>query len=284
MPEHPIGCALWSLGLPTTVAAVEAAAGLGFRRAQLFFRREEELAPSGLAAIAEALRRTGLEAVGGTIGFPGEDWSSIDAIRRTGGYVPAEVLSERLELTRRWAAGYAELGLGHVTTHAGFIPARGEPGRDAALGRLASAAEAVRAAGLTLGLETGQESAAELANALDDLAFGDLSVNLDPANLVLYGSDEPVSAAARLVDRVTLVHAKDAVASAAPGRVWGRDVPLGTGEVDWPGVLAALEAGGYAGPIVLEREAGDDRPGDLVAGRAYLERLLGGPPAGPAGV
>ena len=56
-----------------------------------------------------------------------------------------------------------------------------------------------------------------------------------------------------------------------PGQ-WGEEVPLGEGEVNIRRFLQALKDVGYAGPLVVEREVGDQagRLRDVALG---LERL-----------
>jgi sugar phosphate isomerase/epimerase len=274
MAKHLIGCTLWSLGIPDTVEAIRKVAELGLQAIQFTFQQESDLQPAGINRIKEALKACGLKAPGGMVGFAGEDYSSIAAIRRTGGFVDAAVFPERLDRCRRWGEAMARLGMTHVTTHAGFLPEPGRPDYAAVRDRLAAAADALHESDLTVGLETGQESGAVLVEVLKDLARPWLSANFDPANLILYGSDDPVSAARTLAGRVSMMHAKDGTPSDRPGETWGEEVPLGMGKVDFRGVIAALEKGGFTGALIIEREAGNDRAGDILAGRRFLDDLL----------
>jgi sugar phosphate isomerase/epimerase len=274
MAKHLLGCTLWSLNLPDTVQSLETAAQMGFRCVQFTFRQESDIDAAGMARIREALKRTGLAVPGGMVGFIGEDWTSITSIRRTGGIVDPATLPERLERCRRWGAAMAALGIRHVTSHAGFLPEAGAPNYAAVLDRLGQMADAFHAAGLTVGLETGQESAAVLMHILKDLGRDWVTVNYDPANFILYASDDPVRAARVLGLRVSIAHMKDGLPSAKPGELWGDEVPLGTGKVDFRAVVAALEAGGFTGALIIEREAGTNRLGDIAAAKRYLEALM----------
>jgi sugar phosphate isomerase/epimerase len=241
---------------------------------QFTFRQESDIDAAGMARSREALKRTGLAVPGGMVGFIGEDWTSITSIRRTGGIVDPATLPERLERCRRWGAAMAALGIRHVTSHAGFLPEAGAPNYAAVLDRLGQMADAFHAAGLTVGLETGQESAAVLMHILKDLGRDWVTVNYDPANFILYASDDPVRAARVLGLRVSIAHMKDGLPSAKPGELWGDEVPLGTGKVDFRAVVAALEAGGFTGALIIEREAGTNRLGDIAAAKRYLEALM----------
>jgi sugar phosphate isomerase/epimerase len=71
-----------------------------------------------------------------------------------------------------------------------------------------------------------------------------------------------------------MMHGKDGTPSGRPGETWGEEVPLGTGKVDFAAVLGNLEAGGFKGAIIIEREAGDNRLGDIAAGKKFLENLM----------
>jgi sugar phosphate isomerase/epimerase len=274
MAKHLVGCTLWSLAVPGTVASIEKAADLGFKAIQFTFQGDDDLKPDNLKRIRDALARTGLKIPGGMVGFAGEDYSTIAAIRATGGFMDPADFPARLARCKTWAMAMADLGLTHVTTHVGFIP---EPS-DAAYGpfmqRLGTAVDALHAPGLTVGFETGQESAEALLKALDALGRDFVSVNYDPANFVLYGSDDPVRAAGLLGPRTRMAHMKDGTQSAKPGEVWGEDVPLGTGAVDFRAVLAALEKGGFTGALIIEREAGSNRAGDIAAAKKFLEALM----------
>ena len=276
MSMHMIGCTLWSLAIPDTIRSMETAAGMGFEAIQFSFRDDAEISGAALERIRETIARTGLKVPGGMVGFVGEDYGSIAAIRRTGGLTDPAVFPERLERCRRWGEAHARLGIRHVTVHVGFVPEPTDPSYSDVLSRIARAADVFNAAGLTMGLETGQESGQVLARVLKDLDRREVSINFDPANFVLYGSDDPVAAAKALGKHVSMTHMKDGTPSAKPGEVWGEDVPLGTGAVDFAAVLKTLRKGGFTGALIVEREAGADRVKDILGAKWYLQGLLAG--------
>ena len=105
-----------------------------------------------------------------------------------------------------------------------------------------------------LHLETGQEPVDVLIQYLDDVAVDNLFVNFDPANMILYGTGEPLPALEQLGSRVRSVHCKDATWSDRPGETWGREMPLGEGDVDFTAFLKTLQKIGYDGPLTIERE------------------------------
>ncbi len=214
---------------------------------------------------------SGIMMTGAMLGFPGEDYTTPETIRRTGGFGDPATRAERLDRLRWGLERTRALGLKDLTLHAGFLPEPGDPGRSSMLDTLARAGQLAAEAGITLAFETGQETAELLRQTLDDLKSPSIRVNFDPANMRLYDMGDPIRAVAILGADIRSVHLKDARRPRVPG-TWGEEVPLGEGEVHIPAFLAALESIGYSGPLVIEREVGDQsgRLRDLAIG---LDRL-----------
>ncbi|MDD4019081.1 MAG: sugar phosphate isomerase/epimerase [Kiritimatiellae bacterium] len=197
-----------------------------------------------------------------TIGFFQEDYSSLESIRATGGIVPDAEWERNREMVLRSLAITADLGLRFLSLHAGFIEEDDQAKARRIRDRLAELADAAAEYGRMLLMETGQETAASLRELLEDLNHPALGVNFDPANMILYGKGKPVEAVAQLGPWIRHVHVKDAVATRTPG-TWGAEVPWGQGQVGSTAFLMALESVGYQGALAIEREAGDDRLGDI---------------------
>ena len=89
--------------------------------------------------------------------------------------------------------------------------------------------------------------------------------------MILYGKGDPIAAVRTLGPWIKHVHIKDAVRTKQPG-TWGTEVPWGEGEVGTEAFLKALKETGFAGVLAIEREAGDNRLGDI---RLAAERLAG---------
>ena len=166
-------------------------------------------------------------------------------------------------------------GLADLTLHAGFLPQPGDPDRSAMLDTLAQAAELARKSGVTLAFETGQETAELLHTTLHELRATNLKINFDPANMLLYDMGDPIKAVELLGANIRSVHVKDARRPRTPGQ-WGEEVPLGEGEVDIPRFIKALKSIGYQGPLVIEREVGDQagRLRDVAHGLKFLRECL----------
>jgi sugar phosphate isomerase/epimerase len=216
------------------------------------------------------LKNSGLIFTAGMVGFPGEDYSTIASIRKTGGYVSDEEFPVRKALTKAAAQIAAELGLKKLSTHIGFVPPSSDANYQAMLGRICEVAGDLAALGMELLMETGQESAPELLQFLNDLRCKNIKVNFDPANMILYGAGDPIEAIGILGRHISHVHVKDATMSSKPSVEWGSEVPFGAGEVPPRQFLRALKDAGYTGPLIIEREAGATRVADI----AYAIRTL----------
>ena len=130
--------------------------------------------------------------------------------------------------------------------------------------------------GQALHLETGQETAEALVQFIEDTQCDNLFVNFDPANMILYGSGQPIAALEQIGRYVRSVHCKDARWAATPGEEWGTEVPLGEGDVNFADYLQTLGRLGYTGPLTIEREIPQEPERQKVEiGRAVevLERL-----------
>jgi len=132
--------------------------------------------------------------------------------------------------------------------------------------------------GVRAAFETGQEHAATLLAFLEELDRPHAGVNFDPANMILYDMDEPTGALAALAPWVRQIHVKDARAPSVAGQ-WGEELPAGDGEVRWDDFFAAAGRAGLRVDLMIEREAGEDRVGDIRRARDLVRGRLAGAPA-----
>jgi L-ribulose-5-phosphate 3-epimerase len=221
----------------------------------------------------QALAAQGISIASGMMSTHGEDYTTLDTIRETGGLRPDRHWKQNLAAAREDAALARRLGLGLVTFHAGFLPEeRGDPERAKLLDRLRQVCDAFAEQGVVLGFETGQESATTLSEVLADLDHPAAGVNFDPANMILYGMGEPVAALELLREHVRQVHVKDALPARAPG-TWGEEVPVGRGAVDWDRFLALVRE--LEVELMIERESGAERAAEIRGARELVERHLG---------
>lgn len=265
--QWPIAVCTWSLR--TDVAGV--AAGLrtmGIDRVNLALK--PALAEGGEEYLADVRRQTWSTSAC-TVGFPQEDYSTLESIRRTGGIVPDEFWPDNRQRVLRAAAITAELGVPFLTMHAGFIESDDRASSLEFRRRLAGLADEAASRKIALLLETGQETAECLRELLEELDHPALGVNFDPANMILYDKNNPVEAVPILGPWIKHIHIKDAVRTRQPG-TWGTEVPWGDGEVGGAAFLKALQQAGFNGTLAIEREGGDNRLGDVqLAARRLVE-------------
>lgn len=222
-----------------------------------------------------AAKVAGFQMVGAMLGFPGEDYTTPASIQKTGGFGDPETRPERLERLR-WALHRTrELGLNDLSLHAGFIPEPGTAERRSFLDTLSKAADFAKAEDIVLAFETGQETADLLRLTLDELQCPNLKVNFDPANMILYDKGDPLRAVEILAPDIRSVHVKDAIGPKTPG-AWGDEVPLGQGHAKIPEFLQTLIKVGYYGPLLIEREVGDQaaRYRDIAHGLEFVRDCL----------
>ncbi len=194
-------------------------------------------------------------------GFDGESYADIPTTARTVGLVPRETRAARLaEMTE--ISDFAKLlACNVVALHIGFVPDRGSSDYRELISSTRDLLDHVAGNGQNLHLETGQESAAHLLEFIHDVDRDNLFINFDPANMILYGSGEPIAALKQVGHLVRSVHCKDArwAAPEKRGREWGTEVALGTGDVGMETYLRTLLELGYDGPLTIEREIPHDR-------------------------
>ena len=109
---------------------------------------------------------------------------------------------------------------------------------------------------------------------LSDIGSDYLGINLDPANLLLYGKANPVDAVELFGKKIRGVHGKDGLYPTNPKEL-GRETRIGDGKVNYPVFLTKLKEVGYCGDITIEREIdGEEQIRDILYAKAYLEKLL----------
>jgi L-ribulose-5-phosphate 3-epimerase len=263
---------IWSLQPASPADLVAKLESTGIRRVQLALDPLRD-APEVWGETAALFRRQGITIVSGMFGCVGEDYSTLETIRLTGGIAPDTTWEQNWTNIRATAALAQELGLKLVTFHAGFLPhEETDPNFTKMLRRLSETADVFKTAKITLGLETGQETAPVLVQLLQKLKRRTLGVNFDPANMILYDKGNPIAALRALGPWIRQVHIKDARRTKVPG-TWGEEVAAGTGEVDWPAFFATLRELNYTGDFVVEREAGTQRVADIRMAREMVAKM-----------
>jgi sugar phosphate isomerase/epimerase len=210
----------------------------------------------------------------GMMGMVGEDYSTLRSIELTGGVRPDSTWEANLGAARENAEIADQLGMALVSFHAGFIPhEKSDPLWTTIRDRVLMIADCFAKFDISVALETGQEPPQTLLEFLDDIDNPMIGLNFDPANIILYGNGDPVDAFRTVAPFVDQLQIKDAEPTSTPGE-WGAEVVVGTGSVDWRALLDAVREADFIGDALIEREAGDDRVGDVRRAFDFLQAAM----------
>jgi L-ribulose-5-phosphate 3-epimerase len=191
------------------------------------------------------------------------------------GVVPRKYRRQRVDNFKRASDFAKRLGVPAFHTHFGFIPENpNDPEYPGVVEALREVATHIKANGQIMLYETGQETPVTMLRAITDAGVDNQFVNLDTANLILYGKGNPVDALDVVGKLVRGVHAKDGLFPTHPKQL-GEEVPIGQGKANFPKLMARLKELGYTGPITIEREiSGPRQIEDIKKSKIYLEKLM----------
>lgn len=266
----------WPLGVFASIDAglgvkLEVAQELGVPTIQLHAPEKSTRTPQRAREFLDKLRGMDIRITAVFGGFEGESYADIPTVTRTVGLVPPETRAERTREMKEIADFARQLEVDVVALHLGFVP------HDAAdslyqevLTVTRNLCDHCKSQGQALHLETGQEPADTLVRFIRDVERDNLFINFDPANMILYGSGEPIEALEKVGRWVRSVHCKDGTWAKHPGKEWGAEVPLGEGDVGMERYLRTLDKIGYRGPLTIEREI----PQDPARQKAEIGRAL----------
>ena len=190
------------------------------------------------------------------------------------GLVPPDLREMRVDALLKGAEFAAKLGVPDTITHAGFIPENPtDPLYEGTIEALRKVAVRNKELGLHFCFETGQETPITLLRAITDIGTRNLGINLDPANLLMYGKANPVDALDIFGTYVRGVHAKDGEYPTDPAKL-GVEKALGEGRVNFPALVPKLKSMGYTGALTIEREiSGEQQIVDIKRAIALLDPL-----------
>jgi sugar phosphate isomerase/epimerase len=246
---------------------------LGFTNAQVMVAAYDDATAKALRA---ALDKYSIEPTALIVTGPGPEVYNFRKGPLTIGLVPREYRATRLERFKQAVAFCKLAGIPGVQGHAGFLPENpNDPTFAEVVEALRTVAGYCKQSGLTFRMETGQETPVALLRVIKAVGLDNVGVNLDPANLILYGKANPVDALDLLGPLILGVHAKDGRYPTDPEKL-GEETAIGQGQVDFPRFIAKLKQVGYRGPITIEREiSGPRQEADIRASKTYLEKLIG---------
>jgi sugar phosphate isomerase/epimerase len=276
LEDLEIGLMFWAQ--PDARATLEHVKNFGLRAGQLGFPGNYSL--KGAAEVwDDALRKARFSPVTVVCSYNGEDYADIPTVQRTVGLVPPSTRAERIARTKAVADVGKDLGIDSVACHIGFVP---EDADDPLYGEIRDVTrnicEHCAKNGQNFTLETGQEPAHVLLRFIEDVGQPNLKINFDPANMILYGTGDPIEALGVLAKHVVSVHCKD---GDWPPRdqpsALGIERPLGEGSVGMDRFIHKLKEVGYRGVLSIEREEPDQerRNADIRKAVKLLRGLTG---------
>jgi sugar phosphate isomerase/epimerase len=249
---------------------------LGVKCGQMGVPGDMELKGAG-ARWKQALSSEGFTVVTVFAAFTGEDYADIPTVQRTVGFIPRQTRAERERRMIAVSDFAAELNVPSIAVHVGFVPEDDSDEDYIAVRELVRRiCDHAAKHRQTFALETGQESAEALRHFFIDVNRDNLRINFDPANMILYGTGDPIEALDVLQQHVVSVHCKDGdwPPKGVPGAL-GAERPLGQGAVGMERFIAKLRQIGFKGPLCIEREAHDaqERLRDIRSAVQLLEKL-----------
>lgn len=184
--------------------------------------------------------------------------------QETLGLVPPAFRQHRLEELLQGAKWAQKIGTPDLTTHVGFMPENPyDPNYHAVITTLKILCTDLKNRGLHFNFETGQETPVTLLRAIEDIGTGNVGLNLDPANLIMYGKANPCDAMDVVGDYVRGIHVKDGLYP-TNGRSLGAETKVGDGKVNFPKLIGLLNEHKYKGHFTIEREiSGEQQIADI---------------------
>ena len=201
-------------------------------------------------------------------------WNFYDG-QITLGLVPPEYRTMRIKNLCDGADFAHRLGVKNVVTHMGFIPENpNDPQFAPFCVAVRQVAEHLKKNNQNLLFETGQETPVTMLRCFEKVGMDNLGVNLDTANVILYGKANPVDALDVFGKYVMNIHAKDGLYP-TNGHDLGREVRIGDGKVDFKALFKKLHELGYDSYVTIEREIeGEKQTEDIRYAKKYLESII----------
>lgn len=225
--------------------------------------------------LTSALGRYGIEVTALNTAGPGPAVWDFYQGPLTIGLVPRQYRRQRIDHLKRASDFAKKCDIPALHTHCGFIPENpNDPIYEEAVTAIREVVTHCKGNGQTFLYETGQETPITLLRTIKDVGLDNQGINLDTANLILYGKANPVDALDVIGPLVRGLHAKDGLYPTDPHKL-GEEVPIGQGKVDFPQLIKRLKQFNYRGPITIEREIeGAQQLEDVRRAKAYLESLI----------
>jgi len=192
------------------------------------------------------------------------------------GLVPREGRQEKVEILKKAIDFCVMAGIPALHSHFGFIP---EDPKNELYGEFIATmqdlANYAKERGINLYCETGQETPITLIRAIKDIGTGNVFINCDLANLVMYGNANSLDAVKMFGSLIKEFHAKDGLyPNPKDPNSLGREVNIPEGEVNFPAVIRELKKQNFKGAMIIEHEFGDNQRDYFIRIKKYLDELI----------
>jgi len=253
----------------------EKISGIGINSCQLAGWRKELWTDDMVETITKSQKKHNIKITAFWCGWSGPQvWDFYEG-PHTLGIVPISYRYDRCKEIKEGSCFAKKLGISDIITHVGFLPeVPTSTDYNSLISALKDLAGFLYENGQNFLFETGQETPVTLKRTIQDIGFDNIGINLDPANLILYGKANPIDALSVFGEYVKGVHGKDGNYP-TDGHNLGEEKRIGDGAVDYPRFIKKLKEVGYDGTITIEREiTGDKQTIDIVYAKKYLEKLM----------
>jgi L-ribulose-5-phosphate 3-epimerase len=267
-----LGAVVWVRQGQSIEDAIQSVRGLELATCQIGF---EQLTPAVVKPLKDALAKYEVEATAFSEHGPGKRVFDFYNGPGTIGIVPPATRQARIDNLKLAADVARACGIPNIHTHCGFIP---EDPNDPLYAQSVAAMKEItsycKEQGRSFLCETGEETPVTMLRMIQDVGLDNLFVNLDMANLIMYGKGNPVDAMDVFGHLVRGIHAKDALFPTG-ARELGKEVVMGTGRVDFATVFERLKGVHYHGAVTIEHEtAGPEHRQEILRSKLFLEEVI----------
>ncbi len=225
--------------------------------------------------IKQAVAKTGVEVSTLWAGWSGPTAWNFTEGPSTLGLVPIAFRNKRTEDILLGVDFAAKIGAPRLATHVGFLPENmNDPQFSDLVAILRYIARKCKEKNVCFLFETGQETPVTLLRFIEEIGMDNVGINMDTANLILYGKANSADAITVFGKYVMDTHIKDGFYP-TNGKSLGKEVKVGDGLANIPEVVKRLKAVNYQGNYIIEREiSGEQQTKDIKETLEYLSNIL----------
>lgn len=267
-----LGIVLWIAEGGSIDEAIQDVHAMGLQTCQVGF---EHLTVEVIEPLKSALAKYGVEATALSEHGPGRRIFNFYDGPETIGIVPPTTRDARIRNLQLAADIASECDIPAIHTHCGFFPENpNDPLYTESVAAMKKIAGYCKKRGRSFLCETGEETPVTLLRLIQDVGLDNVFVNLDGANLIMYGNGNPVDAMDVIGHLVRGIHAKDGLFP-TDARNLGKEAVMGQGKVDFPAFFRRLKQVNYKGPITIELETqSEQRREEIHRSKVFLENLI----------